>query len=57
MWAMDVGKNLGVRKRLTSLKKPFHFFQGLIFLPISTVRRCQGSYDGVSTYHFGLPRV
>ncbi len=36
MWAMNVGKKLGGRKCLTSLKKPFHFFHVLIFLPIST---------------------
>jgi hypothetical protein len=45
---MNVGKKLKVRKCLTSLKKPFHFLDGLIFLPISTAHGCQGSYDGVS---------
>ena len=36
MWAVIVGKKTEGEERLASLKKPFHFFQELICLPIST---------------------
>src|ERR1051326_9593665 len=38
MWAVNVGKKPG-EERPRSLKKLFHFFQGLICLPISTDHR------------------
>ncbi len=41
MWAVNEGKKPEVRKGLASLKKPFHFLQELICLPISTAHGCQ----------------
>ena len=40
MWAVNEGKKPEVRKGLVSLKKPFHFLQELICLPISTAHGC-----------------